>query len=304
MEQHPFFEKLELYSRFIPDFHDYLSHLEEELPSYLRINTLKIGVDEARAFMEAEGTRTLPTPVREILLMDSSSGVPPLSYHMGFIYPQTLSSALPVLALSLRPGQSVLDLCAAPGGKTGYIAQLMGDSGAIVANDRKLGRVTSLMSNLKRLGITSALVTQCRGEHFAWHSPFQRILVDAPCSGEGKYRIDPKTGSLRHARTGRTNLPAIQKALIQRAFDLLAPGGILVYSTCTLDPEENEGVVAHLLKKRHARLSAWNPPVESSPGLSSFREKEYGDELGLAHRFYPHKIGSVGFFVAKIVRAG
>jgi len=301
VDKHPFFTKLEgPYRDFIPDFQEYVLHLKGQLPSYVRINTLKIGVEEAVRFLEGEGLKTWRTPVDDMLLLEGQPRIPALSYHLGLIYPQALSSALPVLAMDLKMGQTVLDLCAAPGGKTGHIAQLMGDSGAIVANDRKLGRVTSLMSNLKRLGITSAVVTQCRGEHFTWPSLFHRVLVDAPCSGEGKYRIDPETGQLKHARMGRTNLPAIQKALIQRGFDMLRPGGVLIYSTCTLDPEENEGVVAHLLKKRDARLLKWRPPVESSPGLTSYMEKEYGEELRLAHRFYPHKIGSVGFFVAKI----
>ncbi len=299
---HPFFQHLENYQEFLPDFRGYLTHLKEHFPTYLRINTLKISVEEAEKFLTRDGAILRSTAVPEIFQLSPSCKVPSLSYHLGFIYPQALTSAMPVLAMELQGGERVLDLCAAPGGKTGYMAQVMKDNGVIVANDRKLGRIISLMSNLKRLGITSAVVIQSRGEQLTWSHPFDRILVDAPCSGEGKYRIDAETGRLLHARRGRTNLSAIQKALIQRGFDLLEPGGIMIYSTCTLTPEENEEVVAHLLKKRKAALVQWKPPVESSPGLEEYRGKRYGKELGLAHRFYPHKVNSVGFFLAKIVK--
>ncbi len=224
-----------------------------------------------------------------------------LSYHLGYIYPQALASALPVLALKPRPGDFVLDMCAAPGGKTTHMAQLMGDQGAIVANDRSFGRLTALSANIKRCGITNTVVTQYKGEHFPYGEYFDKILLDAPCSGEGKYRVSAD-GRLLFKIAGRTNLPAIQKGLLTRAFDLLKPGGILVYSTCTLNPEENEGVVTSLLKKRRAYLKAWDPPLQWHPGIRNFKGHLYDNQVIKCRRFYPHQIDSVGFFVAKIIK--
>ena len=255
--------------------------------------------------MQEEGVAFRDTVIPELVKVISHDHKRPLlSYHLGHIYPQALSSCLPVLALSPKAGEIVLDLCAAPGGKATHMAQKMQDEGFLVANDRKRGRITSLLSNIKRLGITNTLVTQGRGEHLALPYQFDKILVDAPCSGQGRYRIDPVTGALKHVVKGKTNLPAIQKALIKRAFDMLRPGGRLVYSTCTLNVEENEEVVQFLLNRRRANLAGFDPPVESSPGITAFKEKKYDRQIGLARRFYPHKIDSVGFFVAKIVKPG
>jgi len=293
---------LEDYRDVIPDFQEYLLDLKTPLPVYFRINTLKTGAEPAKKLLKQEGVVFQETCFSELLLVKKQdTDRPLLSYHLGYIYPQALSSALPVHALGPKPGDRILDLCAAPGGKTTHMAQMMDDEGVIFANDRKLGRLTALMANIKRLGITNTVVTQARGEHYRAGFKFDKVLVDAPCSGIGKYRIDP-AGRIRHMRPGKTDLPAIQKALITRGFDLLRPGGVMVYSTCTLNVEENEAVVHYLLRKRPAEVTKWQPPVKWSPGITRFKEREYEKGIGLARRFYPHKIRSVGFFLARIVK--
>ncbi len=293
---------LEDYQRIIPGFREYLLDLEKPLPVYFRINTIKTGIEEAKILLEREGIEFQDTCFRELLLVKRQDTKRPLlSYHLGHVYPQALSSCLPVHALAPQTGERVLDLCAAPGGKTTHMAQLMADSGLILANDRKLGRLTALMANIKRMGVTNTIVTQARGEHYQADIRFDRVLVDAPCSGIGRYRIDD-AGRIRHMRRGKTDLPAIQKALITRGFDLLRPGGVLVYSTCTLNVEENEAVVQYLLEKRAAEVTSWEPPVPWSPGITEFKGKEYEKGVGLARRFYPHRIHSVGFFLARIVK--
>ena len=290
------------YSNLIPDFDGYRRDLKRPMPVYFRINTLKTGISEAKKLLTQEGVLFEDTCFEELLLIKSQNlSRPLLSYHLGHVYPQALSSCLPVKALSPGERDRTLDLCAAPGGKTTHMAQLMEDSGLIVANDRRLGRLTALMANIKRLGITNTVVTQARGEHYASSFRFDKVLVDAPCSGMGRYRIDAE-GRIRHMKTGKTDLPAIQKGLITRGFDLLRPGGMLVYSTCTLNVEENEGVVHYLLQKRRAGLTGWEPPVPWSPGITRFKEKDYDRNVGLARRFYPHRIHSIGFFLARIVK--
>lgn len=296
-------ETLLNYECFITDFQDFYDSLSDPLPVYMRVNTIKTSPEAVDSMFTDVGVQLEKTSVPWFYSMPYE--LKPLSlpaYHLGYIYHQGITSAMAVLALDIHAGQSVLDLCAAPGGKTTYISQIMNDSGLVVANDRRHQRMTALMANIKRLGITNTVVTSGRGEHFTAGMRFDRVLVDAPCSGEGKWRVSPERG-MENMRGGRTDLPAIQKGLIKRAFDMLAPGGILVYSTCTYNPEENEGVVSYLLKKRRAAVLDWKPPLESSPGVLDFMEKSYDDECGKCRRFYPHKTGSGGFFVARIAHA-
>ena len=299
----PFDSFLEDYSGVIPDFQEYLEDLRRPMPVYFRINTLKTSMAMVKNLLARDGIISEDTCIPELLLIkkqDPSRQL--LAYHLGLIYPQALSSCLPVLALSPGRTDRVLGLCAAPGGKSTHIAQLMRDRGLVVANDRKLGRLTALMANIKRLGITNTIVTQARGEHYTSDIQFDKVLVDAPCSGMGRYRIDP-AGRIRHMRRGKTDLPAIQKALILRAFDMLRPCGVMVYSTCTLNIEENEGVLHYLLQKRDAEITRWEPPVTWSPGIDRFRkQEEYDSRVRLARRFYPHKVRSVGFFLARIIK--
>jgi len=298
-----FLRLLNKYEKFIPDFDNFLKHLYHPLPTYFRINTIKIDIHSAKEYLLNEGVEFSETKLPEVIKvinLDKDKSL--LSYYLGYIYPQTISSCIPVIALSPKQDETILDLCAAPGGKTTYIAQLMNDNGLIIANDRKKRRITALLSNVKRLGITNTIVIQGRGEHLMLPIKFDKVLVDAPCSGQGKYRIDPISGRVKHMNLGKTNLSAIQKALIKKGFDMLRPGGTLVYSTCTLNIEENEEVVDHLLKKREGKLQAFDINLPSCNGITSFGDKRYDDSIKLCKRFYPHQLDSVGFFVAKIIK--
>ncbi|HID97568.1 MAG TPA: RsmB/NOP family class I SAM-dependent RNA methyltransferase [Thermodesulfobacteriaceae bacterium] len=290
------------YLDFIPDPEEYLGSLTDFLPPYIRINPIKAPVSRILGLLQEEGVRLADTGISWFYQAASSRVLGSLrAYHLGYIYPQALSSALPVLALDPEPGELVLDMCAAPGGKATHISQLMDDTGTVVANDRKYRRITALTANIKRLGITNTVVTLNSRTILPAGQPFDRVLVDAPCSGEGRYRIGPHR-EIIHRKRGRTDLPAIQKGLLVKAFDLVKPGGMLVYSTCTINPLENEAVVHHLLQQRSARLLPWTPPLEWSPGLTEFMGKEYDTSCRLCRRFYPHRIRSVGFFLARIVK--
>ncbi len=296
---------LSSYLEFIPQKERYIESISYPLPSYLRVNTIKTTVEKVASYLKKQGItfEHIDKPGLQCFFKiqtEKSIGNLP-EYHLGLIFPQALSSALPVIALDPKPGEFILDLCAAPGSKTGFIAQIMNDTGTIVANDRKISRLTALSANIKRLGITNTITTLHRGEHFPCDNKFDKILLDAPCSGSGKYRTDEK-GRIKFQRQGKTNLPAIQKGLIVKAFDLLRPGGTLVYSTCTLAPEENEGIVCHLLKNRQAEITSWEPPLKYSYGLTKFKETNYDTKCKKCLRFYPHIINSVGFFVAKVVK--
>jgi 16S rRNA C967 or C1407 C5-methylase (RsmB/RsmF family) len=179
------------------------------------------------------------------------------------------------------------------------MAQLMRDQGIIVANDRHEKRLSMLEHNLKRLGISNVVTTCYAGQNFPLRQKFHRVLVDAPCSGEGNYRWDA-SGRLRHYRRACGDLPSLQKQLLLRGFDLLATGGTLLYATCTYNPAENEAVVQTLLEQRAAMLQPIRLDVPHGPGLSHWREQTYDPCMGHCWRLYPHHTQSVGFFLASI----
>jgi NOL1/NOP2/sun family putative RNA methylase len=218
---------------------------------------------------------------------------------LGYYHPQALTSALASLILAPQPGERVCDVCAAPGSKTTHMAQLMRDQGIIVANDRHPKRLSMLEHNAKRLGITNVVTTCYAGQNFPLRCKFDRVLLDAPCSGAGRYRWDTH-GRLLNYRRSEGDLPRLQTQLLIRAFDLLAAGGTLLYATCTYNPLENEAVVQTLLEQRPARLEPIGLDVPHCPGLREWRTQSYDPGMQHCWRLYPHQINSVGFFLARI----
>ncbi|WP_456431950.1 NOL1/NOP2/sun family putative RNA methylase [Thermosulfuriphilus sp.] len=298
-------EIFEAYRQIIPDFELFSQSLLEPLPMYIRINTIKCPRKErVISGLQDKGVKLKEVPGMPDFFEISPWGYPvgtTEEYYLGYIYPQTITSALPVLAIDPQPGETILDLCAAPGSKTTYMAQVTADRALIVANDKRIDRLTALVSNLKRLGITGVVTTQYRGEMFPMGPSFDKVLVDAPCSGEGRYRIN-ENGEILYQKDTRTDLPAIQKGLLIRAFDLVKKGGIVVYSTCTFNPLENEAVVDYLLTRRPAELLAQDYPLSCQPGIRQFKNREFDPQVLKAARFYPHQTRSVGFFIAVIRR--
>ncbi len=306
------FNYLEYFSRYqeiIPDFEEFIEHLRRPHQQYFRINNLKLSEDEVPVLLEklrgkgivAEAVAAVPGFYYIVNNEEVSLGGV-LEYSLGLIHSMTLSSSLPVIALDPKPGELILDLCAAPGGKTALMSMLTNDSAYIIANDKRIDRLTALSANLKRLGVACAILTRYRGEQFPFGLEFDKVLVDAPCSGEGRYRIGLEGELLYQKGKGKANLPSIQKGLIVRAFDLLKPGGILVYSTCTINPEENEAVVDYLLRKRKAKLLDFEAPLPYEPGLVQWQGKPFHPDMVKTKRFYSHKTKAVGFFVAKLIK--
>jgi NOL1/NOP2/sun family putative RNA methylase len=169
----------------------------------------------------------------------------------GQVYIQNAASWLPVLALGVRPGERVLDICAAPGGKTSHIAAMAGNAAHITANDNSRPRLAKLRANLMRLGVQNVdytlydatqLVRKLDGQNF------DKILLDAPCSGEGMMRFDRDKDFESWSVAQIKRLQQLQKRILTQAWQLLKPGGTLVYSTCTMAPEENEAVIDYLLR--------------------------------------------------------
>ena len=216
-----------------------------------------------------------------------------VAHWAGAFYLQEASAMLPAAALNARPGERVLDLCAAPGGKSSQIALAMGGEGVLVANEVDAARARVLAANLERLGVTNAVVLNETPARLAarWPGYFDAVLVDAPCSGEGMFRRDPQS---REAWTDAAprGCRKRQGEILDAAAKLVRPGGRLLYSTCTFNGEENEGSVADFLQ-HHADFA---PEEFALPGLGASR--------GGMLRIWPHRARGDGQFAALLRRAG
>ncbi|MCZ6875225.1 MAG: RsmB/NOP family class I SAM-dependent RNA methyltransferase [bacterium] len=292
------------YADFIPEFAAFCAAVHREPLCCLRVNTLRRTPAQVKTGLAAKGYNVTSSSVAPELLLVSNLSRPGSLYEalLGYCQPQALTSAMASLVLDPQPGERVCDLCAAPGSKTAHMAQLMQDQGLIVANDRHGKRLSLLEHNLKRLGMSNVVTTCYAGQNFPLRCKFDRVLVDAPCSGEGTYRWDER-GRLQHYRRSEGDLPRLQKQLLLRGFDLLAEQGSLLYSTCTYNPDENEAVVQYLLEQRPALLQPIGLNAPHRPGLGQWRALTYDSSMERCWRLYPHDTHSVGFFLAHIRRA-
>ncbi|KAJ9148346.1 NOL1/NOP2/sun family putative RNA met [Pleurostoma richardsiae] len=229
-------------------------------------------------------------------------------YLAGHYILQAASSFLPVMALAPQPNERVLDMAAAPGGKTTHCAALMKNTGVIFANDPSKSRAKGLIGNVHRLGATNVIVCSYDAREFPRViGGFDRVLLDAPCSGTG---VIAKDASVKTNKTERDfiALPHTQKQLLLAAIDSVnhssKTGGYLVYSTCSVTVEENEQVVAYALSRRpNVKLVETGLPF-GKEGFTSYMGKKFDPSLKLTRRYYPHTYNVDGFFVAKFKKIG
>jgi len=233
-----------------------------------------------------------------------------LEHQLGYYYMQELASMLPVIALESKKNDLILDLCAAPGSKTTQLSSEMKGTGTIIANEVSMGRLKILASNLEKCGASNTIITRKDGFAFCKRlvkfNPeikFDRILVDAPCSGEGTLRSSFKTYKMWNIKTIQ-NLPKIQKALVESAFEILKSNGVLVYSTCTHAPEENEEVVDAILEKfgDKIKLEKIELPIKIREGITEWENMKFSKEVKKCARIYPQDNDTEGFFIAKFRR--
>lgn len=213
------------------------------------------------------------------------------------------SSMLPVMALAPQENERVLDLCAAPGGKSSHIAALMKNTGVLFSNDANRDRIKAVVGNFHRLGVMNAVVSCEDGcKYKSIMTGFDRILVDAPCTGTGVISKDPS------AKTSKSDVDVqrcynIQRKLLLTAIDCLSAksstGGYLVYSTCSILPEENEWVIDYALKKRNVKLVPTGLDF-GTEGFANYRQHRFHPTMKLTRRYYPHTHNMDGFFVAKL----
>jgi NOL1/NOP2/sun family putative RNA methylase len=294
----------ERYREIIPDYESFVEALHKPLPTHVRVNLLKI---EARSLVEklrAKRISLISVTEKDPSLFHAShlkSGGNLLEHVLGYIHFQSLTSSIASIVLSPKPECFVLDMCASPGGKTAHLAQIMNNTGLIIANEPDWRRNIPLSHNLARLGVLNTVVTGYQAQVFPLRQRYDFILADVPCSSEGRFRF-PGERAWHGETRQKAKLPVLLKRIILRGFDLLKETGEMVYSTCTYNPEENEGVVDFLLRNRDAELLPPEPMFPFEPGLLSWEKETYDKRLQKAARFYPHQLDSVGFFMARIRR--
>lgn len=294
------------------DFPAFLACYNEPPRSGLRVNTLKVTQEDFLGFSPFSLQPLLWTDMGfEIQSKSPSAGKHP--YHAAGLYYLQEPSAMAVAeALAPQPGEKVLDLAAAPGGKTTHLAAKMQGQGLLIANEIHPRRVWDLAENLERWGVPHAVVTNEAPGHLADHfgAYFDRVLVDAPCSGEGLFRKNPS--AQREWTEALVRSCAVrQSAILRQAARLVRPGGWLVYSTCTFAPEENETVIAQFLKDNHTQDTPHFELISLShiPGLGSSRPEWIKPSLAVdvhqtqnAARIWPHHSQGEGHFIALLQR--
>ncbi len=277
--------------------------MERGVPKYIRVNTIKIGEDELVERLEERGFVLKKTEVPycyEIAEEPFSIGATP-EYLMGYYYVMDKSSCIPPLELDPKPEELVVDFAASPGGKTTFLAQLMGNRGKILALEANPERIQPLVDNIHRMGVMNAAVIRMNAARF--HElgiKADKILLDAPCTGEGIIHKDPSRKTSRGVEDIKF-CSSLQLDLLRSAILSLKPGGTVVYSTCSMTPEENELVVSKVIGEFDVHLenvSYGDDALTDLPGI------EVSTEIGKAKRLFPHRHRCSGFFIAKIVRDG
>ncbi|XP_019467322.2 probable 28S rRNA (cytosine(4447)-C(5))-methyltransferase [Meleagris gallopavo] len=291
----------------LPELINFLEANEVPRPVTIRTNTLKTRRRDLAQALINRGVNLDPLgkwSKTGLVIYDSSVpiGATP-EYLAGHYMLQGASSLLPVMALAPQENERILDMCCAPGGKTSYIAQLMKNTGMILANDNNAERLRSVVGNLHRLGVTNAVVSNCDGRQFPKVlGGFDRVLLDAPCSGTGVISKDPAIKTNKDEKD-ILRCAHLQKELLLSAIDSVSAtsetGGYVVYCTCSITVEENEWVVDYALKKRNVRLVATGLDF-GKEGFTRFKDRRFHPSLKSTRRFYPHTHNMDGFFIAKL----
>ena len=285
------------------DYDKFIEYSLSFMRKSIRVNTLKITVDELKKRLEKEWKLTQIPWCREGFFIEHKKGERRdignlLEHNLGYFYVQEAASMIPAVILNPKPDDAILDMCSAPGSKTTQIAAMMENKGVLISNDSDYKRMAPLSFNIQRTGATNTLVTLMEGRFFKM--PFDKILLDAPCSGTGTIRKSLKTLKMWNPNMIR-RIAGTQKQLIDVAFNCLKPGGVMTYSTCTLEPEENEAVVDFLLNKyKNAKLEKIDLNIKHGPTVKEFNGQRYDKEVEKCLRIWPQDNDTCGFFVAKV----
>lgn len=286
------------------EYEDFLKSFEGEHYRGLRVNTRKA---DAKSFGADSPFKLNAVPWTENGFYYGAEDQPGKHpYHeAGVYYIQEPSAMAPVPFLEVKPGERVLDLCAAPGGKTTQLADELRGEGILVSNEIHSARAKILAENVERMGVTNCIVTNETPEKLSSIFPayFDKVLVDAPCSGEGMFRKNEDAcgeWSLENVEL----CAARQDEVLDKAAIMLAPGGRLVYSTCTFAPQENEGSISRFLKRHpEFHIQEVKMPEGFVPGRADWTENAAKD-IEKTMRLMPHKMNGEGHYLAVLKKDG
>lgn len=277
-------------------------------PTTLRVNTLKSNPKDLISALERGGFGLTPVSWYKDAFILTGGTQRALSetsqYKNGELYVQSLSSMLPPLVLDPQPGDRVLDIAAAPGSKTTQMATMMQNRGEIVANDTSQTRIYRLKANMALQGATIAHVSRDDGRSIWKRYPeyFDKTLVDVPCSMEGRFQTnDPKSYQDWSVKKVK-DLSHLQRWLLRSAVSATKPGGTIVYSTCTMSPEENEEVIDWVLEKERGNIipeQVTLPGLHTDAAVLGWGTKVYDSALNTSARIYPTDLME-GFYIAKL----
>lgn len=281
------------------DYEAFLAGFDGQRQYGLRVNTLKMNLEEFERIAPFH-LKKVPWISNGYFYEAEDAPAKHPFYSAGLYYLQEPSAMTPASRLKVQPGERVLDLCAAPGGKATELGAALQGEGLLVANDINTARARALLRNLELFGISNSFVTNEPPYVLAERFPefFHKIMVDAPCSGEGMFRKNPAVVDSWQEK-GPEYFSKLQREIIVQAADMLLPGGMMFYSTCTFSPLENEKTITHLLKER--------PDMEVIPmedyegfaeGLTSYRGEVFDESCKLCRRIWPHKMSGEGHFMA------
>ncbi len=297
------------------DFKEFLKIAKTRPLKSIRGNTLKIKPEKLITILKNKGWNiSQPYPdYPEIIIINTILKPGELGkakeHENGYYYIQEITSMMPIIALSPQSKDFFLDLCASPGSKTTQAAALMKNKGTIFANDMTRTRTSILSINIQRSGITNTIITKENGlnliEKFKkLNLKFDKILLDTSCSGEGTIRTCPSTYQ-EWSESLIKSLSSKQKRLASNALSILKPTGILLYSTCTYAPEENEEVIDYLLKNhKDIDIQPIKLPLKTRQGITNWKNKKYNEKVKNCIRIYHQDNNMEGFFLCKIKKTG
>ncbi|XP_047527550.1 25S rRNA (cytosine-C(5))-methyltransferase nop2 [Vanessa atalanta] len=286
---------------------EFLEASEVARPLTIRTNSLKTRRRDLAQALINRGVNLDPVGKwSKVGLVIYSSTVPigaTPEYLAGHYILQGASSFLPVMALAPQENERILDMCAAPGGKASHIAAIMKNTGSLFANDANKDRTKAVVGNFHRLGVVNAVICNYDGRQFPdVIKGFDRVLLDAPCTGTGVIAKDPSVKTTKDQKDIQRCFN-LQRQLLLAAIDCCnaksSTGGYIVYSTCSILPEENEWVVNYALKRRNVKLVPTGLDF-GTEGFVKYRHHRFHPSLKLTKRFYPHTHNMDGFYVAKL----
>jgi tRNA (cytosine40_48-C5)-methyltransferase len=290
---------VERFLQYVPNVKYFLEAMNRHSQQYIRTNTLKIDSKDLRRKLVSKGFELEDTILHDVFAVKNAS-LPTgatTEYLLGYYYIQDLSSCIAVEELEIAENQTVLDMASAPGGKTTFIAQKMNNTGLIIALEPNLMRIRSISFNLARCGVMNTCIYKMSGQQaIKLNLKFDRVLLDAPCSCEGIIGKD-NTRKTSHKPEDIEFCTIGQISLIESAVKVVKPGGLLIYSTCSFAPEENENIINSLLDKFDIKIESIK---YGSEGLTSFGGFRFNQYLKKTKRFYPHIHNTIGFYIAKM----